>query len=127
MAAARASSGRRRLRWTALLLAAAAVAGVLRQLWSSLWRERAGAATSQMRERAELAGPAPAPDSHVTASAPVPVRRGIDAQPRPVPEQRAVIPVADRPVSLADFETPADGAPRGEEADDPPAVVEIRR
>ncbi len=98
----------RRLLFTAVLLVAAAVAGALRQLWSTLWRERPPAQASQMRERAEIERRAPPVVAADEGRAFTPRRRLGAGDAASAPEQRPVwrAPLASE--TQADFETAPD-------------------
>lgn len=118
--------GRGTLRFTALLLAATAVAGAIRQLWSALWRERPEAATSQMRERADVQRAAPAP-SPVARRVPTPGPRRALGDVTPEREQRSLRPVLEREEPHSDFEVPGEAAPRAVEEAARADALEIRR
>jgi hypothetical protein len=126
VARARRRLGRGTLRFTALLLAATAVAGAIRQLWSALWRERPAAATSPLRERAEMHRGVPRTPSAARPAA-LPAPRPALAEVVPDREQRAVRAAVAPAEPHADFELAGEAGAleSGEVA--PPGRLEIRR
>jgi hypothetical protein len=104
--------GRITLRFTAILLAATAIAGAIRQLWSALRRERPAAAASSMRERAEIQRRAPAAPSPIASRAVIRGPRRTLGAADPGREHRAVREAATPGESHSDFEVSAEAGTR---------------
>lgn len=120
-------TSRRKVRLTAFLLAAAALAGVLRQLWSTFWRERPLATTSPMRARAEVERPAsvgPAAPVAERAPAPGPGRR---PERTPAHEQRAVRSLDGGSVAPDDVVAPPEPARPDDASTSRTPTLEVRR